>query len=221
MAGLLAIMPLILTVAIVSWVVKFLRDIVGPDTYIGKLLASIGVGLFKEADKAGAGTGGIAEALQESFLAYLIGIILVVILLFTLGVFVEFGARRFFQSMTDRFVRRVPVIGGLYGSLKQLVDLFDRKDESELKAMSVVFCHFAAGGGPGVLALMPSPEKMTINGEEYHVVIIPTAPVPFGGGLVFIPAPQVKPIDMSVDNFISIYVSMGVSTPQFIQGANK
>ena len=64
---------------------------------------------------------------------------------------------------------------------------------------------------------MPSPEKMVINDHEYYVVIIPTAPVPFGGGLVFMPVDQVTPSDMPVENLISVYVSMGVSTPQFFK----
>ena len=71
-------------------------------------------------------------------------------------------------------------------------------------------------GGVGVLALMPSPERFCIDGHDYHVVIVPTAPVPFGGGLLFMPVESVKPAEMSVDGLMSIYVSMGVTTPQFM-----
>jgi uncharacterized membrane protein len=99
--------------------------------------------------------------------------------------------------------------------LRQLVELFDKSEQTELKAMGVVYCHFGTAQGPGVLALMPSPEAIDIDGTKFYVVIIPTAPVPFGGGLIFFPVEQVKPIDMSVDNFVSIYVSMGVTTPEF------
>lgn len=217
MAGLLAILPLVLTVAIISWVVSLLKDFFGPQTSIGKMLASIGVRLFKESRIAPGGE----IALQDSFLGYLIGIVIVLAVLFALGVFVEFGAKRFLKSLLDRFVKHIPIIGGLYGSLSQVVDLFDQSEQAEIKAMSVVFCSFASGGGTGVLALMPSPEKILINGEAFHVVIIPTAPVPFGGGLVFFPADQVKPSDMSVDNFISIYVSMGVTTPEYMKAKSK
>jgi uncharacterized membrane protein len=126
------------------------------------------------------------------------------------------GAKRLYHRMLDRLFLRVPVIGSLYGSLKQLVDMFDRKEETELKAMSVVFCHFGSSEGPGVLALMPSPTPLTVEGRDYYVVIIPTAPIPFGGGLLFVPTHLVKPVDMSVDNFISIYVSMGVTTHEFL-----
>jgi uncharacterized membrane protein len=129
---------------------------------------------------------------------------------------VEMGAKRLYHRMLDRLFLRVPVIGSLYGSLKQLVDMFDRKEETELKAMSVVFCHFGSSEGPGVLALMPSPTPLKVEQRDYYVVIIPTAPIPFGGGLLFVPTHLVKPVDMTVDNFISIYVSMGVTTPDFL-----
>jgi uncharacterized membrane protein len=213
MTGLLAVLPLILTVGFVIWVVKILQDFIGPETYIGKTLSSLGLRLFKE------GTG-VSEGMEGSFLAYLLGIILVVFGLFVLGVLFEFGAKRFFHGTMDHFVSQIPIIGSLYGSLKQLVDLFDKnKEGAEIKAMSVVYCRFSAGGGPGVLALMPSSEKILIDGEENYVVIIPTSPVPFGGGLVFFPVKQVTPSEMSVDSLISIYVSMGVSTPEYMEVA--
>jgi uncharacterized membrane protein len=198
-AGLLAILPLVLTVAIVIWVTTFLNDYLGPGTAVGKFLASVGLRL---------GSQGI--------LAYLIGWTVVLAALFGLGMLVEMGAKRLYHRMLDQLFRRVPVVGSLYGSLTQLVGMFDRKDETELKAMSVVFCNFGSSEGPGVLALMPSPTPLKVEGRDYYVVIIPTAPIPFGGGLLFVPAHLVKPIDMSVDNFISIYVSMGVTTPDFL-----
>jgi uncharacterized membrane protein len=110
---------------------------------------------------------------------------------------------------------RIPLIGSIYGTSKQIVDMFDRKKGSELKGMSVVFCSFG-DGGPGVLALMPSPERFRIDGRDYNVVIIPTAPVPFGGGLLFMPVEMVRPSSISVDGLMSIYVSMGVTTAQFL-----
>jgi uncharacterized membrane protein len=70
---------------------------------------------------------------------------------------------------------------------------------------------------------MPSSERFRINGRDYHVVIIPTAPVPFGGGLLFMPIEMVRPSSMSVDGLMSIYVSMGLTTGQFLpaQDAKK
>jgi uncharacterized membrane protein len=80
----------------------------------------------------------------------------------------------------------------------------------------VVFCRFGSEGGAGILALLVSPQVFRIHGRDYQVVIVPTAPVPVGGGLLFVPAEHVLPAEMSVDGLMSIYVSMVVTTAQFL-----
>ncbi|HMO13046.1 MAG TPA: DUF502 domain-containing protein [Pirellulaceae bacterium] len=204
MAGLIAILPLMLTVAIIVWVTSFIRDIMGPGTFLGRALGSVGMHYF--------GIGG--------FLGYLIGIGLVLFGILALGMFVNKGAKRFLTDKVDRLFTRVPVIGSLYGSLKQLVSMFDKSDTTKLKGMSVVYCYFGGLGTAGVLALMPSAEVINVDGQDYNVVIIPTAPVPFGGALIFVPVELVKPINMTVDNLVSIYVSMGVTTAEFMPKPN-
>ncbi len=200
MSGLLAVLPLVLTVAIVGWVAGILRDYLGPGTTVGGLLSYLGWQL---------------DANAQGTAAYVLGIIIVLFAILGLGILFELGAKQIFQVTLEWILRRIPLVGSLYGSLRQLVELFDKSEQTELKAMGVVYCHFGTAQGPGVLALMPSPEAIDIDGTKFYVVIIPTAPVPFGGGLIFFPVEQVQPIDMSVDNFVSIYVSMGVTTPEF------
>ena len=70
--------------------------------------------------------------------------------------------------------------------------------------------------GTAVLAFLVSPDKFRIGETDYHIVIIPTAPVPFGGAMVFVPVHNIRPADMSVDGLMSIYLSMGVSAKQHI-----
>jgi uncharacterized membrane protein len=199
LVGLLAILPLVLTIAIVVWVTGFVQNFVGPNSFVGRSLESLGLNFA-----------------SDRMVAYAIGWAFVLGTVLLLGLVVEMGAKQFLQRVVDAAVRRIPIVGNIYGTSKQLVEMFDRKTESEMKAMSVVFCFFGSESGPGVLALMPSPERFRIDGRDYHVVIVPTAPVPFGGGLLFMPTASVRPADMSVDGLMSIYVSMGVTTPQFL-----
>jgi uncharacterized membrane protein len=199
LAGLLAILPVVLTLAVVAWVAGFLERFVGPDTPFGAVLAFVGL-------KFG----------SDGLIAYALGWVVVLVTVFLLGLLVQFGAQRLFQRVLDAVLLRIPLISSIYETSKQVVDMFDRKKDSDLKGMSVVFCSFGSGGGPGVLALMPSSERFHIDGRDYFVVIIPTAPVPFGGGLLFMPVELVRPSSMSVDGLMSIYVSMGVTTGQFL-----
>ncbi|MEQ1906138.1 MAG: hypothetical protein ABL888_18275, partial [Pirellulaceae bacterium] len=61
-----------------------------------------------------------------------------------------------------------------------------------------------------------SPKKFLLNDREYQIVMIPTAPVPFGGAMMLIPAHLVVPANLSVDGLMSIYLSMGVTASDFI-----
>ena len=56
-----------------------------------------------------------------------------------------------------------------------------------------VLAYEAAEGGAGVLGLLPMPKPIMIGGERYHVVLVPSAPVPVGGALIYVPAAWVKP----------------------------
>ena len=199
LAGLLAILPLALTVAIVVWVTDFVKRFIGPGTVLGGGLESLGL-----------------KFASDQTIAYVVGWAIVLGAVLVMGVVVELGAKRFLSRLVDGVLKRIPLVGNIYDTSKQLVQMFDRKSESEMKAMSVVFCFFGKEPGTGVLALMPSPERFQIDGRDYHVVIVPTAPVPFGGGLLFMPVESVKSTEMSVDGLMSIYVSMGVTTPQYL-----
>jgi uncharacterized membrane protein len=201
LAGLLAVLPVVITVAIIAWVAGFVRQFLGPRTLIGDGLTQIGLRLVNN------DTG-----------AYFIGGLLALVCVWLLGLVVEAGAKNFIQRLSDAAMQRIPIVGSLYGTSKQLVTLFEKKDPDKLQGMKAVFCFFGEKTGAGLLALLVSPERFTINGREFHIVIVPTAPVPVGGGLFFVPVEMVQPTDVSVEGLMSIYVSMGVSAPQFLPG---
>jgi uncharacterized membrane protein len=44
-------------------------------------------------------------------------------------------------------------------------------------------------------------------------VLVPTAPVPFGGGLLYVPVDLVRPPRIGVETLTAVYVSMGITPP--------
>lgn len=202
LAGVLAVLPLVITVAVVAWVGDLAMRLFGPGTAVGRGLISLGLPLAGDAT-----------------LAYAIGAAIVLASIFLLGVAVESGARSLWQRLVDGVIQRIPVIGSVYGTSKQLVSLADRRPDANLQGMKPVFCFFGSEGGVAILALLVSPERYRIDGRDYLIVIVPTAPVPVGGGLFFMPADMVQPADVSLEGVVSIYVSMGVTAPQFLPRA--
>jgi len=198
-AGVLAILPLAITVAVVTWVAGFVSQFLGPNAIAGRALVRLGL-----------------HFATNNTAAYAVGAALVVGIIFLVGALVQAGAKNLVQRLFDALLHRIPIIGSVYGTSKQLVGMVDKKGDENLKGMRAVFCFFGGTNGAGVLALLVSPERFRIHGREYHIVIVPTAPVPVGGGLLFIPADMVQPTDVSVEGLMSMYVSMGVTAPQFL-----
>lgn len=198
-AGLVAMLPLALTVGVIAWVAGFVAGFLGPDTWIGYGLRSLGV-----------------RFATDPRVAYGIGVALVFAVIFLVGIAVEAGAKTWIQVILDALLRRIPIIGSVYGTSRQLVGLVDKNESADLKGMQAVFWSFGERGGAGILALLVSSQRFRINGQEYQIIIVPTAPVPVGGGMFFVPADSLQPTDVSVEGLMSIYVSMGISAPQFL-----
>ena len=199
LAGVFATLPVVVTAALVIWVAGFLQQFIGPSAPLGRLLRTVGLGFS-----------------SDTTMAYIIGWALVLLVIMVVGMFVEAGARGFFQRVFDALLSRIPLVGGIYGTSKQVVAMLDQKEGDRLSGMRAVFCTFGQEHGCGILALLVSPVTFRLEGRDYLIVIVPTAPVPVGGGLLFMPAETVRPVELTVESLMSIYVSMGVTAPQFL-----
>jgi uncharacterized membrane protein len=199
--GLLAALPLAATIAIFAWAVDLLLGWVGPGSAVGGLLIALGFGL----------SGSVA-------VGYLIGLGIVAAAIFGLGLLVEAGLQRGLAKLVDAIVQRIPVVRTVYDMARKMVSLFGRGDGADggMKSMSPVWCHFGGPGGAAALALLGSPEPVLLEGRRYLAVLIPTSPVPVGGGLLYVPEEWVRPADVGIEGVTSIYVSMGLTTTQHL-----
>ena len=198
-AGLLVLLPIALTIYLVIWAANIIITFVGPNSWIGVTLITIGFGLS-----------------ATTWVAYLAGLLIVAFGIYVLGVIVESRLQTGFHRVVGTVMQRIPLIGTVYDLIKRLIAMLERRDDGTFKGMQPVWCFFGGDGGAATLALLPSSETITLGGEAYHVVLVPSAPVPIGGCLVYVPVAWIKPADVGIDGLMSIYVSMGVSHPSSI-----
>lgn len=204
LAGVLAILPLVVTVAIVTWVSSYVVKFIGPSTMIGRGLKYIGVSVS-----------------HDSASAYFVGWIVVLVIVIALGALVELGAKSFFHKLFERLFSHIPLVGSIYRTSKQVVEMLDTSNKEAVRGMSAVYCYFGDIPGPNVLALLVSHQKFLVGGVEYYIIMIPTAPVPFGGAMMLTPIERVVPADLTVDALMSIYLSMGITAPEFMKIAGS
>jgi len=198
LTGLLFLLPFIITVVVLDWLAGYVTAAVGPESFLGRAVASGGSVII----------GGRAEAA-----AFWVGMALVLVAIAALGLLVQTRFRRALESGFDRLIDRVPLLRSVYRPIAQMVRLMGPgRDAGDLKGMSVVAVRF--GDGADFLCLLVSPQVFAVAGQERQLVLIPTAPVPMGGAMLFVPPASVRPVpDLGIEDFMKFYVSMGTALP--------
>jgi uncharacterized membrane protein len=152
-----------------------------------------------------------AEA--SEYAPYLIGLAIILTTIFALGLLVHSRLGTWIAGLFDSLIRRIPLVSNVYDLSSRFVSIVDTKSGDSLKSMSPAWCFFGGKPGAAVLALLPSKTPIRMAGEDYLGVLIPSAPVPFGGALVYVPAAWIEPAEGGIDELMSVYVSMGITSP--------
>ena len=202
MTGFFVLLPFVVTLAIMGWVGSVLVDWLGPNSLVGRALAWAGVNIVR-GDNSGA-------------VATVIGWALVLLAIWLIGLVVKAATRQTLADSFNRLIDRIPVFNSIYRTVSQVVGMLKKDEKSDLKAMNVVYCSFGDAQGAGFLGLLVSPQTYNFVGLPCHVVYIPTSPLPMSGGIVFVPMDKVQKLEMTVDDLMQIYFSLGMMSSNAI-----
>jgi uncharacterized membrane protein len=198
LTGLLFLLPLVLTVVALVWIFTQLDSILGPSTFLGRLIAALG-------QLASLGLAGPVAG-------FWLGLGVLAVAITGLGALIRLGARNLLEQLVDGLVGRIPLVGSLYQPFAQLVRTMGGSSKEEMAAMAVVAVRF--GEGAEVLALLASPGQFDIGGGPSRLILVPTAPVPVGGALLFVPNDKVRVVPgLRFDDLAKFYVTMGTVAP--------
>jgi uncharacterized membrane protein len=198
-AGFIALAPILITVLILDWLVRTLIGAVGPDSLTGQALIAIGSSL----------SGG------RPLLGYAIGVAALVAGITLLGAFVQRQARDAFASALDSLLGRLPLFGRVYRPMAQLVRTMTGESQAEMSAMRAVVIHF--GAGIESIGFLTSSKTFDTGQGPAMMVLVPTAPVPFGGALMLVPVDRLRTIPgVDFEETAKLYVTMGTVAPEQI-----
>lgn len=203
LSGLFAILPILITIAVLSWAATQIHRMLGPETAVGRGLSRIG-----------------GQFVSDEIVALIVGWLIVLLGIWLLGLFVRARTRGTLDRTVNALVARIPIVKGIYGTAAQVVGMLQKDDKSDMKRMGVVFCTFGENQAAGFLGLLPSPDVFQFSGRAFHIVYVPTAPL-MSGWVVFVPAEHVQHVDLSADGLMQICVSLGVLAPQVMPGVHK
>jgi len=142
-----------------------------------------------------------------------VGIVLSLVLLFVTGVVVKnlFGGQ--IVAGLESLVRRIPVVGSVYGGAKTFSETVLTDKGKSFK--QVVMVEFPRKGvfSIGFITSHELEEAQARTAQEVTCVFVPTTPNPTTGFLVLIPKDEVINMDMSVDEAFKMLLTLGVVVP--------
>lgn len=138
------------------------------------------------------------------------GVILIVTVLGYLSNYV-FG--KYFLSIGERAIQRIPGIGAVYNSVKQIVATFGTQNRNLFN--KVVLVEFPRKGvwTLGFLTNKQQGEPQTLAGTDTWTVFVPTTPNPTSGFLLMLPRHEIMELDMSVGDGMKMIISGGAVVP--------
>jgi uncharacterized membrane protein len=144
-----------------------------------------------------------------------VGIILSFLLLLVTGVVVRnlFGGQ--LVQGFENLVRRIPVIGAVYGGAKTFSETVLTDKGKSFK--QVVMVQFPRQGiySIGFITSEELQEVQAKTAQEVVCVFVPTTPNPTTGFLVAVPRKEIVPLDMTVDEAFRMLLTLGVVVPQW------
>jgi uncharacterized membrane protein len=152
------------------------------------------------------------EALFGTYVPGL-GIALSLLLLLLTGVLMKnlFGGR--FVAGLESLVRRIPVIGPVYGGAKTFSETVLTDKGKSFK--QVVMVEFPRKGiySIGFITSHELEEAQAKTEQVVTCVFVPTTPNPTTGFIVLVPKDEVVYMDMSVDEAFKMLLTLGVVVP--------
>jgi uncharacterized membrane protein len=189
LAGLLVLLPLMITVWVLNWIVSTLDQTLQilPAQWQPDFLLGVHIPGF--------------------------GVLLALVIVMVIGAITSNFLGRRLMFWWDSLLGRIPIVRSIYSSVKKVSDtLFSEKGNAFRKALLVQWPR------PGVWTIAfltgtPGGDVARHLVDDYVSVYVPTTPNPTGGYFVMLKRADCIELDMTVDEALTYVISMGVVAP--------
>ncbi|WP_213953222.1 DUF502 domain-containing protein [Variovorax sp. dw_954] len=189
LSGLLVIVPLFITLAVLKWIIDTL------DQTLWVLPLNWQKWLYDNNVRG-------------------LGVLLTLAILLVVGAVASNFIGKRLLGWGDAVVRRIPVVRSIYSSVKQVSDTLFSENGNAFRTAVLIQWPRESVWTIAFVTGAPGGEVMGhLGGEEYLSVYVPTTPNPTGGYFVMLKRSDCIELQMSVDAALKYIVSMGVVAP--------
>ena len=199
LAGVLIISPIVITLALAFWLINFVDSHIvplvpeqwNPDTYL-------------------------REHFGIKFSVPGIGVLILFVVITLVGWLTASYLGRIFVRIGENIVARMPIVRGIYGAVKQIMEtIFRNQSQAFRRAVLVEYPRrdlwtiaFVTGKTEG--------EVKTQLKDDLVNIYVPTTPNPTSGYLEVVPLDQLVSTDWTLDEAMNFIISGGAIAPENI-----
>lgn len=196
-AGLLVIVPVAITVAVLQWIIGTLDQtlLILPESWRPDRLIGVHIPGF--------------------------GVLLTLAILLIVGAVVSNFLGKKLVTWGDNMVSRIPVVRSIYSSVKQVSDTLFSPSGNAFRTAVLVQWPRPDVWTIGFVTGTPGGDVTNYLVGEYVSVYVPTTPNPTGGYFVMLRKSDCVELKMSVDEALKYVISMGVVVPGAPSNTNR
>lgn len=203
--GLIALLPIVLTVYIFNWIVGIMMSLLG-NSFVTIIIKNILLVFVEEGDMD----------YYFQLLVYFISLVTMIIgtclVGFTLKI-VFFA--KIIKKAKELFIK-IPLIKQVYTTISQIIEV--AVSDREKSYQKVVMVEYPRKGIYSI-GFLTSEDNFLIGSaigreEKLYNVFIPTSPNPTSGMFIVVPESEVKILDIKIDDAIKLIISGGVILPE-------
>lgn len=142
-----------------------------------------------------------------------LGIVMLVVLIFSVGLFTANFIGRAVVTIWEDWLNRLPLVRGIYSTLKSMMDILSFSDRGSYRR--VVLIQFPKNGSYcfAFVTGVTKGESTTLSQEPLVHVYVPTSPNPTSGYFLLVPEREVMSVDITVEEAMKLIVSGGLYSP--------
>ena len=182
--GLLAILPIALTLYAVYWLASTAESVVG---------------------------GFIGLIMGENYMPGM-GVVAGLLLVFVVGILLRMWLFRKFFALAEELFAKIPGIKSIYGSIRDLVGFFDSTKQKDFDKTVMVSLGDGKIRLMGLVTREDFTDLPSGIGDPETVAVYLPMSYQLGGFTIMIPKNRIQPVDMKVDQALQFLLTAGVSS---------
>jgi len=203
--GLVILLPLAMTIAIVVWVFNLLTV-----PFVGMTRS-----LFEHFNLLGESFFFFSSPQAQEFICRVLILMLLFFFTVLLGMFARWFFFNYFFTLWNSAINRIPLVRSIYKTSQDVIGTLFTTQNKAFKQVALVPFPSSSTFTIGLVTRENLTSPHNNSNSKYVAVFVPTTPNPTSGFLVLFNEADVRYLDMSVESALKYIISCGVIATPF------